>query len=145
MVQNTPFWGSNSLNGASPMILAPNLYNQARYKFRTVKRELINMNWIKNISQITETLMDEFILLFIALKDVVLTEQKDAISWRWSRTGEYSAASAYEIQFLDAFPKFKAATIWKGKAEPKCSFLHLVSSLEKGPHCGQPPEKELAM
>lgn len=34
----TPFWDAFWLNGTSPRILAPNLYEQARYKFRTIVR-----------------------------------------------------------------------------------------------------------
>jgi hypothetical protein len=63
------------------MMLAPNLYKQTRYKFRTVSKELSNMNWIRNLRQVnTEALMDEFILLFTALNDVILTEERDTIA-----------------------------------------------------------------
>jgi hypothetical protein len=63
------------------MMLAPNLYKQTRYKFRTVSKELSNMNWIRNFRQVnTEALMDEFILLFTALNDVILTEERDTIA-----------------------------------------------------------------
>jgi hypothetical protein len=131
---NTPFWEANWLNGTSPKMLAPNLYKQARFKFRTVKRELNNMNWIKNLGQInTETLMDEFILMFIALNDVVLNEEKDTIAWKWARTGEYSAASAYEIQFLGSFLMFKASSIWRAKAEAKCHFFAWLATWNKVP------------
>jgi hypothetical protein len=118
---NTPFWEANWLNGTPPMTLAPNLYKQVRYKFRTVKKEFNNMNWLKNLVQInTKTLLDEFILLFIALNDVVLNEEKYSIAWRWTRTGEYSTAYAYKIQFLGSFPMFKVSSIWKAKTEAKC-------------------------
>jgi hypothetical protein len=63
------------------MMLAPNVYKQTRYKFRTVSKELSNMNWIRNLRQVnTEALMDEFILLFTALNDVILTEERDTIA-----------------------------------------------------------------
>jgi hypothetical protein len=131
---NTPFWEANWLNGTSPAMLAPNLYNQARFKFRTGKTKLNNMNWIKNIRHInSETLMDEFILLFIALNDVTLSQEKDSITWKWSRTGEYSAASAYNIQFLGSFPMFKASTIWKAKSEAKCYFFAWLATWKKVP------------
>jgi hypothetical protein len=117
---NTSFWEANWLNGTSPKVLAPNLYKQAGCKFRSGKRELNNMNWIKNLGQInTETLMDEFILLFIALNDVMLNEANDSVAWKWTRLGEYSAASAYEIQFLGSFPMLKSCSIWKAKTEVK--------------------------
>jgi hypothetical protein len=34
----THLWEANWLNGTSPMLLVPNLYKQARFKFRTVKK-----------------------------------------------------------------------------------------------------------
>jgi hypothetical protein len=39
------------------------------------------MSWFRNLKQInSETLMEEFILLFTSLGDIVLTEEKDAIA-----------------------------------------------------------------
>jgi hypothetical protein len=78
-----------------------------------VAKELQHFNWIKNLKQInTEELLEEFALLFSTLAYVQLTEDKDAIAWKLTKDGEYSAASAYDIQFCGAFPGFKALTIW---------------------------------
>jgi hypothetical protein len=69
--KHTPFWEAWWLNEMSPMQMAPNLYLQARYKFRLVHKELQNYNWIKNLKLInTEVLLEEFLLLFHALNDV---------------------------------------------------------------------------
>jgi hypothetical protein len=107
--KNTPFWEANWLNGVSPMMLAPNLYKQAKYKYRTMSKELHNMSWVRNLSQInTQTLIDEFILLCTALSEITPTGEKDVISWKWTAFGEYTAASAYDIQFQGAFPMFNA-------------------------------------
>jgi hypothetical protein len=54
------------------------------------------------IWDVTETLMDEFILLFSALNEVTLTEDRDTIVWKWTKTGEDTTSSAYDIQFLGA-------------------------------------------
>jgi hypothetical protein len=110
--RNTPFWESRWLNGVSPKELAPNLFNQARFKQRTVHKELQQFNWITNIQSIgTEDLLDEFILLFTLLSEVQLLEEKDTIIWKWTATGEYSTSSAYEVQFLGAYPLFRASTL----------------------------------
>jgi hypothetical protein len=77
--------------------------------------------------------MEEFILLFTALGDIVLTEEKDTIAWKWSSTGDYSAASAYEIQFLGAYPAFNALPIWKALTEPKCCFFTWLAMHGKVP------------
>jgi hypothetical protein len=73
------------------------------------------------------------LFLFIALGEVVLNDQKDVIAWKWTRSEEYSAASAYEIQFCGAFPMFKAATIWKAKSEAKCCFFAWLAAWKKAP------------
>jgi hypothetical protein len=74
--RNTSFWEGRWLHGAAPKELAPHLYDQARCKFRTVHKELQNMNWIKNLKQInSETLIDEFILLFTFLNDISMRKR----------------------------------------------------------------------
>jgi hypothetical protein len=40
---NTPFWEARWLNGAAPKDLAPNIYRQAHYNYRTVHKELQNL------------------------------------------------------------------------------------------------------
>jgi hypothetical protein len=45
------------------------------------------------IWDVTETLMDEFILLFSALNEVTLTEDRDTIVWKWTKTGEDTTSS----------------------------------------------------
>jgi hypothetical protein len=56
--------------------------------------------------------MDDFVSLFPILNDVVLNDEKDTVTWKWTSSGEYSAASSYESQLLGAFLQFKASTIW---------------------------------
>lgn len=132
--KNTPFWKARWLNGVSPAELAPSLYQQARYKTRTVHKELHHFNWIKNLKAIdSENLMDEFILLFSKLSDRQFIEQEDAICWKWTATGEYMAASAYEAQFLGSYPRFRASTIWQAHAKPKCRFFAWLALLGKAP------------
>lgn len=68
------------MNGIAPKELTPNLYKVARYKMRTVAREVRNHNWIKNCKKIdTPELIEEFALLFMALANITLTEQEDEI------------------------------------------------------------------
>jgi hypothetical protein len=94
------------------MELVPNLYQQARFKYILVHQELQNLNWIINIKNInTEELMDELFLLCTVISEVSLNDSKDSIVWKWTEHGEYTAASAYEAQFLGAFSTFNASTI----------------------------------
>jgi hypothetical protein len=68
-------------------------------------------------------LLEEFTLLFMAISSVMLTNQKDQISWKWARDGCYSVASIYECQFFGAMIQFLAGSIWKATTEPKCRFF----------------------
>jgi hypothetical protein len=108
-----PFWEARWLNGSS------SLYRQVRFKHRIIHQEMRQFNWIRNISCIdTKELLDEFILLFSTLNEVHLSEERDPIVWKWTATEEYMAALAYEVQFLGAFPRYRANTIWQAKMEP---------------------------
>lgn len=49
--------------------------------------------------------------------------REDNIVWRWTTDGEYSAKSAYHIQFEGTFSKLKLMPIWKARAEPKVRFF----------------------
>jgi hypothetical protein len=98
-----------------------------------VSKELNQLNWIKNIQSFgSEELLDEFVLLFTLLGEVQLTEE-DTIKWKWTATGEYSAALAYDIQFLGAFPFFRASTIWQARVEPRCRFFTWLVLQGKAP------------
>jgi hypothetical protein len=120
--------------GAAPKDLAPNLYRQTHYKYRTVHKELQNLNWIKNLRSLnTQELLDEFFLLFAAVSEVSLSEGRDTIIWCWTRSGEYSTTSAYEAQFLGANSAFKASSIWRAKTEPKCRFFAWLAAHGKAP------------
>jgi hypothetical protein len=49
---DTLFWEARWLNGAAPKEVAPNLYRQAGYKYRTVHKEVQNLKWVKNLRSI---------------------------------------------------------------------------------------------
>jgi hypothetical protein len=67
----TPFWEAKWLDGAAPKYLAPNIYQFAHFKSRSVHDELRSSNWIKNLGNIDSTpLIEEFTLLFMALASV---------------------------------------------------------------------------
>lgn len=54
---------------------------------------------------------------------MVLTPGRDSFSWRLSQSGSYSAASAYEVQFLGAVKTNFKSEIWQIKAPSKCKFF----------------------
>ena len=63
--------------------------------------------------------MAEFIHLWDLVQQVQLSNQGDKIEWKWTANGEYSAKSAYLIQFRGSHCTFNAKSIWKAHAEGK--------------------------
>ncbi|KAL6653370.1 hypothetical protein ACP70R_008948 [Stipagrostis hirtigluma subsp. patula] len=122
--RRTPFWEGNWLMGKAPRNLAPSLYKLARFKHRTVDRELQNYAWIKNLVGFsTQEHIDELNVMLQALQGFHLTEAEDQIYWKWTAHGEYTASSAYQAQFLGAVHQKWAQAIWRADAEPKCKFF----------------------
>jgi hypothetical protein len=112
MVGTPPFWEARWLHGATPKELTPNLYKLARFKKRSVFKELQNLNWIRNFLELgNSTVLEEFVLLFMALANVSLSDEKDKITWRWIADGQYTVASTYECQFLGAMVTFPASIL----------------------------------
>jgi hypothetical protein len=122
--KNTPFWDARWLHGTAPKELAPSLYNLTRFKTRNVFTELQSHNWIKSLPDITTPrLLEEYIMLYMALSTITLTDHSDRIVWKWAANGLYSAASAYECQFKGAITYFPATNVWKANTDPKCRFF----------------------
>jgi hypothetical protein len=53
----------------------------------------------------------------------MLPEQEDGITWRFESSGQYTATSSYNVQFIGAYPDHNRNKIWKLKVEPKCRFF----------------------
>jgi hypothetical protein len=65
--------------------LAPSLYKLARHRFRNVQTELYNLNWVTDLDGINSApLLEEFVLLFMTLPGITLTQDKDEIKWNWT-------------------------------------------------------------
>jgi hypothetical protein len=84
----------------------------ARFKKRSVFTELQNLNWIRNLQELDNTtVVEEFVLPFMALANVSLSKEKDKITWKWTVDGQYTVASAYDCQFLGAMVTFPASIL----------------------------------
>jgi hypothetical protein len=56
-----------------------------------------NHNWIRNIQEISNSLLlEEYVTLYMMLSTVNLTSDHDEITWRWTPNGKYSVSSTYE-------------------------------------------------
>uniref|UniRef100_A0A0A9GFD1 Reverse transcriptase zinc-binding domain-containing protein n=1 Tax=Arundo donax TaxID=35708 RepID=A0A0A9GFD1_ARUDO len=106
------------------MDIAPDLYKLAWRKNRLLKDDLEGHKWTQGLMRMTTTdQMVQFITLWSLLQEVTLTNQPDVMLWRWTNAGQYSAKSAYLIQFQGSFDQFNAQEIWKANAQPKHKFF----------------------
>jgi hypothetical protein len=90
----------------------------------------------------------QFVELWILLSHIHLQDNiDDDIEWKLTTNGEYSAKSAYEIQFLGSILSNMNKSVWKAWAPPKVKFfawlaiqdrLWTAERLEKRgwPNCG---------
>ena len=79
------------------------------------------MRGLRNINSPDQ--LDSFIDLWWRLQNTVLYPRPDTISWNLSANGEYSAKSAYVVQYLTRFPQPHLQKVWSIKAERKVKFF----------------------
>jgi hypothetical protein len=119
------FWHSSWIDGQTPASLFPLLFRHSRRKNRTVREAVLNGKWISDIAyNLDASLLREFFILWGHTQSLQLnTTQEDQIIWILESSGEYSARSAYTIQFsgqmLSNFPKL----VWAPWAPPRCKFF----------------------
>ena len=67
--------------------------------------------------------MAQFVLLWDLVQGVLLSDEEDRIIWKFNADGQYTAKSAYEVQFRGSFCSFRPQCIWSVYAEPKHRFF----------------------
>jgi hypothetical protein len=60
-----------------------------------------------------------------------LSSEEDQMLWRWSSTGQYSEAMAYQSMFNRKSTVIGAKEIWKIKAPNKCKFFLWLLILDR--------------
>jgi hypothetical protein len=119
------FWTTRWLQGMAPADLAPHLFALVRWKNRSVAFEMQDNRWVRPLRAIsTAEQVSEYVHLWTLIREVTLVAGVgDSVSWRWTSNGQYSAKSAYDIQFAGSFSTINDQAIWKAKAEHKCKFF----------------------
>jgi hypothetical protein len=86
---------------------------------------LTNNAWVRDVDHnMSQQVISEYLQLWDMLEHVALTQmQEDKITWLHSSNGQYSAQSAYKLQFDGMDTCSTAEIIWKTKAPPKCKFF----------------------
>ena len=92
-----------------------------------VNKALDNNFWIQQIDTtqgLTLPHVQEFVVLWEMIDGVALNpDRKDTISWKFTSSGDYSAATAYTAQFEGQVLSSTSPTIWRNWAPPKCKFF----------------------
>jgi hypothetical protein len=96
-------------------------------KRRSVQDALDNDNWIRGLDingRITNDRLTSFVLLWTLVQSATLQPgTEDTIKWKLTKSGVYTAASAYKAQFLGCTTTPPINSIWKTWAPPKCKFF----------------------
>jgi len=118
------FWESSWLDGRAPTDIAPLLYKLAWRKKLKVRDQLVNQCWTRGLWRMsTVEEMAQFVLLWDLVQGVLLSDEEDRIIWKFTADGQYTAKSAYEVQFRGSFCSFRPQCIWSAYAEPKHRFF----------------------
>jgi hypothetical protein len=121
------FWQSSWLHGSSPAMMFPSLFQHSKRKHRSVKEALQNENWIRDIMHdMSPALLAQYVMLWTLVDGIPFNSNDtsdDEIIWWRTGDGNYSARSAYELQFegshLSTFPSL----VWKIWAPARCKFF----------------------
>jgi mannosylglycoprotein endo-beta-mannosidase len=119
------FWSDRWLQGMAPRELAPALYMIAARKNRSVQQALANDKWLLDLRHgLTTDVLPELINLARMIDEVHLdATTRDTIRWRLDASGEYTAKSAYLMQFTGAIDTDFCTSIWRCWAPGKCKFF----------------------
>jgi hypothetical protein len=148
------FWHAPWLDGLKPKDIAPKIFESSTRKNWSVFDAIHSGAWVNKIKLDAAFSIDhlsQFIDLWTHLSHVHLHEGvQDDIIWKFMNNGHYSAASAYQMQFLGLVYSPMYKMIWKAWAPPKTknhAWLALQNKLwttdrlqKRGwPNCGQCP------
>lgn len=122
--KDSSFWKDRWLNGQSPQDLAPSLFSLSRRKNLSVCDALTDGRWMRGLHRINSAPdLTSFINLWSELSSIQLSPLPDSISCTVSPSGNYSASSAYSVQFIGRIRKPEIGMIWKIKVEGKIKFF----------------------
>jgi hypothetical protein len=110
------FWSDRWLQGRAPSEIASSLFKIASRKRRNVKDALCNQRWFLDLNRgLQPEMIYELLELTTLLQEVTLNENAhDSIRWHFEASGEYSARSAYLLQFEGSISSDIAPMLWEG-------------------------------
>jgi hypothetical protein len=79
------------------------------------------MQGLRRISSTEQ--IHQFVKLWHLVQQFHLADRPDEMRWRFNANGNYSAQSAYQMQFTGSFADYERASVWSVKAENKCKMF----------------------
>ena len=122
----TPFCHAPWLEGRKPKDIAPLIFECSSKKNSSVGHAMLGFSWVGKVcldAGITTAHLAQFVELWILLHDFHLSDIADSISWKLTESGEYTAKSAYKMQFLGTVSSSMYTSVWKPWAPPRPSSL----------------------
>lgn len=119
-----------------------------------MQQELTNNNWIRTLRGkiATAIQIEEFASLWIHIQNVHLhLDEEDKIAWKWTADGQYNTNSAYKVQFLGSYRRYRTSDIWRAQAENKCTIFtwiliqNKVLTSDNLAQCGWPHQDACAL
>jgi hypothetical protein len=109
------------------MDVAPLIYEASKCKKCTVRQALAGSAWVRNITletPLSPDFISQFVELWRLARDFQLLEDEvEDITWNLMGNGQYSASSAYEVQFFGLVYSDLYALVWRAWATPKRSIM----------------------
>lgn len=121
--QRISFWHDPwTASRCSLAAIAPDLFKFCTKRNLTVAQAITDDKWIRHFKQnLTTAALRQFLQVCDILTDVqLLNGTDDTISWLWTTNGNYTASSAYEMQFEGSTRFSFRDTVWTSGVPLKC-------------------------
>jgi hypothetical protein len=118
------FWHSAWAGSFSLFLQFPEIYKLSRRKNKTVAMATRNNSWVSDLgNRLPPQLLPDFLQLWRLVRQAssnISQEQPDNIRWILIADGNYSAKSAYNVQFVGRQRSLTPAMVWKAWAPARC-------------------------
>jgi hypothetical protein len=131
--QKIDFWRDPWLDGQSIAARAPNLFKFSTKRSMSVALALTDGKWTRHFKRgLTPEALSQYLLIHDKLASIQLQVGiPDTVVWRLTGDGQYSAISAYAIQFEGAVRRPFKDIIWSCEAPLKCRIFSWLAILGK--------------
>jgi hypothetical protein len=118
----TPWVHRNTLARMFPM-----LFRHSLRKNRTVAEAMARETWIRDLMhEVTTDIFVKYIMLWLVIDEISFDsadQRADEIVWTRTASGQYSARSAYLMQFQGSLESDFENLIWQVWVSSRCTFF----------------------